>query len=194
VVLAGWSLGITSLIHESDTVPGLANRFLARYASKIAISFEESKKYFPAKKYILTGNPVRPEILEGSKERGFRYFGLEYGRPVILVTGGSQGSRKINEVVVKALPRLLENYQVIHLSGEKNLQELRAKIPVLPAGRLDISKKYYKLYPFLPALKMADALAIADLVISRAGANVLAEIAALGKPSVLIPLQGRIPA
>lgn len=180
-VLAGWSLRVPILAHESDTIPGLANRFLAKHASKIAISFEESKKYFPAEKCILTGNPVRHEILEGSKERGFRCFGLEYGRPVILVTGGSQGSRKINKVVIEALPRLLEKYQVIHLCGERNIEDIRAKI-------LDISKKHYKLYPFLPALKMADALAVADLVISRAGANVLAELAALGKPSILIPL------
>ena len=178
-VLAGWFCKIPSLIHESDTVPGLANRFLSKYSRKIAISFEESKGYFSSQKCVLTGNPIRPEILEGSKERGFRYFGLEYGRPVILVIGGSQGSQKINEIIIEALPKLQEKYQVIHLSGEKNLQAISHKAQNL---------KYYKLYPFLPANKIADAQEAADLIVSRAGANALAELATLGKPSILVPL------
>lgn len=180
-VLAGWSLKIPSLIHESDTVPGLANRFLSKFVLRIAISFKETEKYFPTSKCILTGNPIRPEILEGSRERGFRYFGLEYGKLIILVTGGSQGSRKINEVVIKILPKLLEKYQLIHLCGKRNLSAVSRKLPA-------VSLKSYKLYPFLPERQMADALAVADLVVSRAGANLLAELAVLGKPSVLVPL------
>lgn len=180
-VLAGWFLRIPILIHESDTFPGLANRFLSRFVKKIAVSFKETEKYFPVKKCVLTGNPIRPEILEGSKERGFRYFGLVYDRPVILVTGGSQGSRKINQVIIEALNKLLKKYQIIHLCGERQISSIKSQIS-------NIDFKYYKLYPFLPTEQMADALTVADLVVSRAGANILAELAVLGKPSILIPL------
>lgn len=178
-VIACWLLRIPSLIHESDSTPGLANRFLSRFVTKIGLGFPEAEKYFEKfkEKIIVLGNPVRPQILFGSKKRGFSYFNLEDDRFVILVTGGSQGAERLNEIIAQAMPRLLEKYQVIHLYGKKQKIDTKKKM----------MRKYYHPFPFLEAEQMADALACADLIISRAGANILAEIAALAKPSILIP-------
>lgn len=187
VVLASKLLGIPVLIHESDVFPGLTNRFLASFVDKIAITFAETKKYFTRykDKLILTGNPIRPEILSANKKRGYRILGLDYGKPVILVIGGSQGAVKLNEVLVKALPDLLKKYQIIHLTGEKNIKEVLKNVALLKIEKNQI--KNYHPYPFLLGEKIGDALICADLIISRAGSNTLSEIAALNKPSILIP-------
>jgi len=177
-VLASWLLHRSIIIHESDSIPGLANRFLSHFATKIAISFEECERYFPRDKCVLTGNPIRSEILEGSKECGFSYFKLSKDKPIIFVTGGSQGSRAINEIVKKAMPELLKICQVIHQSGIQN-----SKFKIQNSKNIR-----YRRYGFLKSKEMADAYALADLVISRAGSNTLFELAALEKPSILIPL------
>jgi len=177
-VLASWLLHRPIIIHESDSTPGLANRFLSHFATKIAISFEESEKYFPKDKCVLTGNPIHSEIPEGSKERGFSYFKLSKDKPIIFVTGGSQGARAINEIAKKAMPELLKICQVIHQAGIQNSK-----------FKIQSSKNAaYRQYGFLKSKEMADAYAIADLIIARAGSNTLFELAALGKPSILIPL------
>jgi len=184
-VLVGWVYRIPVIIHESDAVPGLANRFLSHFARKIALGFSSAGKIFPQKKIILTGNPIRKEILKGDKEQAKLVFSLKENFPVVLIIGGSQGSQIINETILKALPSLLENCQIIHQCGIKNYKEIKKRIEKLNIHWLN----RYHLYPFLKK-NLKDAYAIADLIISRAGATAVAEIMALGKPSILVPLTG----
>lgn len=172
VVVSAWFLRKKIIIHESDVVLGLANRIGARLAAKVLLGFEIKEKT-QDKKYIFTGNPVRSEILNGNSEEAYHFFSFDKEKPVILITGGGQGARFLNRLVQKSLERLGE-YQIIHLVGPKN---------TLPE-----SKDNYKPYKWLEAKEMGLAYALADLVVARAGANTLAEIAALGRPSILIPL------
>jgi len=176
VVCVGWLFRIPVLIHESDTIPGLANRLAAKLARRVAVSFEQTKKYFPEQKTALVGNPVRIEITQGSREEAKNIFKLVSDDPVILVLGGSQGAQTINEIILAVLPRLLEKTEIIHVCGPKQYQGL--SLPL----------KKYHLYPFLDENQIQHAYAMADLVIARAGAGSIFEIAACGKPSILIPL------
>lgn len=188
VVSAGWFYRIPILIHESDSIPGLANRISSHFAKKIIISFEEAKKYFPDNKTILLGNPVREELIQGKKEEGRSVFGLSLEKPVALITGGSQGAQKINELVLDTLPRLLEKSELIHLCGEKNFKQVETSSrKILEKFDSNIARLYH-LYPFLEADKLKHAYAASDIIVSRAGAGNIFEIAALSKPSILIPL------
>jgi UDP-N-acetylglucosamine--N-acetylmuramyl-(pentapeptide) pyrophosphoryl-undecaprenol N-acetylglucosamine transferase len=184
-VLACVLLSVPCLTHESDVALGLSNKKLLRFVDKIALTFPETQKGLEKfkDKLVITGNPIRKEILTGSKKRGYRIFGLEYGKPAILILGGSQGARKINEVLIKALPHLLSRYQIIHLCGKKNFNEIRDAVSKISAE----GRKNYHLFSSLYGEKMADALTSSDLVISRAGSNTLGELATLGKPAILIP-------
>lgn len=152
-----WVLGIPVLVHEQTAVAGRANLFAARFAQKIMIARESSRRFFPAKKTILTGNPLTLEIIRAAGKRPTRKV------RTILITGGSRGSKRINEAVKAILPALTRRFKVIHLTGEG------------PAGRLSIRE-------------MARAFQQADIVVGRAGANTVSEIIALKKPAVLIPL------
>jgi len=181
VVLAAWLYRIPVLIHESDSHAGLANRFLSRFSKRIAISFKGAAAFFPAKKTALLGNPIRAEILNGTKEQAKILFQLNGQKPLLLILGGSQGAKSINDIVFIALAGLAQVCEIIHQCGEENYQELKALLgPKTPAD--------YHLYPFLKEDQMKNALAAADLIVSRAGAGSIFEIAASGKPSVLIPL------
>jgi UDP-N-acetylglucosamine--N-acetylmuramyl-(pentapeptide) pyrophosphoryl-undecaprenol N-acetylglucosamine transferase len=164
-VIACWLYRIPIVIHESDTIPGIANRFLARLADKVCISYEEARKYFPRQKIVFTGNPVRKQIFQGA-----RFF--EKKRPTVLVLGGSQGAQKINDIMLQILPQLLKKADVIHQTG--------------PGKRVDFEAPGYQQYEFIK--NMGEAYARADVVISRAGANTLAEISVLKKPAILVPL------
>jgi len=193
-VVAAWILKIPIITHESDIVPGLANKIIARFAFKILISFSATKKYFNKNKIILTGNPVRDDIAKSKKENALKFFKLSFGVPTILIFGGSQGAQRINEMILEILPELIKKYQVIHQCGSKNYEKIKNKAKNLnfpkTSKRLFASGRFterYKLYPYLDK-EMKDAYAIADLVISRAGANSISEIAVLGKPNILIPL------
>lgn len=195
VTAAGWQHK-KILIHESDTSPGLANRKMAKYATKIALTFPQSAKFFDRDKVVITGNPIRAGITGGSLEKSLKTFNLAGDKPILFITGGSFGARTINRVVVAALPKLLETYQVIHQCGQVGLDEvvgaLRQKfgaVNVVQQGNnYYLRDRGYRLRPFLELEEMADAYAGAKLVISRAGASSLSEIAAVGKPSILIPL------
>jgi UDP-N-acetylglucosamine--N-acetylmuramyl-(pentapeptide) pyrophosphoryl-undecaprenol N-acetylglucosamine transferase len=188
VVFTGWLYRIPVIIHESDSVPGLANKILTPFAKKIIISFEEAKKYFPPKKTILLGNPIREELTQGSKETGRTLFGLSSEKPIVLIMGGSQGAQKINEIILNTLPRLLEKCEIIHLCGTKNLKHVETSSAKI-LEKFDSAKKgLYHLYPFLEEEKLKHAYAVSDIIISRAGAGGVFEAAAIGKPSVLIPL------
>jgi len=184
VVIAGWILRIPIFLHESDVSPGLANRFISRFALEIFVSFPRTE-YFSVKKMILVGNPIRREILTGSKEEAKELFKLTGEKPVILIFGGSQGAQKINEVVLAILPELLSNFEVIHQCGEKNFKEVKTSVKAIISEDLE---KYYHLSSFLKEGELRQAYQAADIVVSRAGSGSIFEISALGKPSVLIPL------
>lgn len=187
VVLVGWLYRIPILIHESDAAPGLANRILAKFSARVAVAYPSAENYFSAGKTALTGNPIRDEIAQGDIAIARSRFNLVESKPVILVLGGSQGSRMINSAVVRILPKILERTQVIHQTGEDNYQDV-----IHFSAEMGIKAGREGYYPaaFLSAEDLKNAYAISDLVISRAGANSIAEIAANRKPVILIPLSG----
>lgn len=183
VVIAAWLYRIPVIIHESDSVAGLANVISGKLASKVAISFNEAASYFSPRKVILTGNPIRPEILRGGKDQAEAEFKLAKNLPTILVLGGSQGSQKINEIFLRIVPEIIAKAQVIHVSGIENYEDIKKEITDWQIPHLE----NYHLYPFLFE-NLKDAYAASDLVVSRAGANNLAEIISVAKPVILIPL------
>ena len=180
---------IPIIIHESDAIPGRANRFMQHLADSIAISYQMTASYTNPVKTFFTGNPVREEILNGNPTEAKAALEIKTDKHVLLILGGSQGAHKINEVVVQILPRLLATYEVVHQCGEKNFEETKDL-----AGQAGVKAGHdgYHLFPFLSDSKgeVKNALAAADLILSRAGATAIAEISAYGKPSILVPLQG----
>lgn len=172
VVYAAKLLKIPVVLHESDVLPGLANKLASKKADVICMSYIESKGLLPRNiKKVVTGNPVREFITKGDKARGFEFTGLNQDLPVILVMGGSQGAKHINEAIIEALPNI--NANVIHITGK--------------GKKLMDNTDQYKSYEYINK-ELPDLYAISRVVISRAGANSLAEIAALGLPSILIPI------
>lgn len=180
---------IPIIIHESDTAPGLVNRISAKFAKKIILSFPGSEDSFPKykQKLLLIGNPIRKEITQGSKEKGRGLFKIKPGKPVILIMGGSQGARKINEIVLNTLLRLLEMAEVIHVAGKKDFSFVKAESEEILESHKNL-KPYYHLYEFFDLEQVKQGHALADLVINRAGAASIFEIAACGKASILIPI------
>jgi UDP-N-acetylglucosamine--N-acetylmuramyl-(pentapeptide) pyrophosphoryl-undecaprenol N-acetylglucosamine transferase len=184
VVLAAWVYRIPIMIHESDANPGLANSMLSKFSNRIAISYPEAEKYFPAPQVVLTGNPVRSDITQGDPQKAREMFHLTDSKKVIFILGGSQGARNINNKILDILPELLRKYQVIHQTGEDNLEEAKKKAGIL--GIKPGRDGYYPVAFYGDEIK--DILAVSDLVITRAGANTLSEIAACKKPAIVIPL------
>lgn len=182
--ISGWILQVPIILHESDVSPGLVNRVMGRLASKIFVSFPKTE-YFKAEKTIIVGNPIRKEILEGNIEEGKKRFKLVGNRPLILLFGGSQGAQKINDLVLEILPDLVTSFEVIHIAGEKNFRQVEAESKVALSEE---NRKYYHLYPFLKEVDIKHAYKAANLIVGRAGSGTIFEIAALGKPSILIPL------
>jgi UDP-N-acetylglucosamine--N-acetylmuramyl-(pentapeptide) pyrophosphoryl-undecaprenol N-acetylglucosamine transferase len=180
VVLCAKLMGIPTIIHEQNTLPGLANKVLGKFVDTVAVTYHESIKFFPRDRTYLTGNPVREEILEGDRERGYKNFSLDKDRFTIFVFGGSLGASSINSAVSEALAYLepfKEKIQFLHQTGDKDFD------PVKNVYRLREFKG--TVIPF--AYEMADAYAVADLIISRAGATTLAELTACGKAAILVP-------
>ena len=175
VVLAAKHAKVPTIIHESDITPGLANRIAIPAASRVCCNFPETIPHLPEGKAVLSGSPIRAELLHGSKEAAYTYTGLNSEKPVILVVGGSSGSKVINDTVRSILPELLKNYQVIHLCGKRNLD-----------ASLNNTAGYVQ-YEYANK-ELADMFAVAELVISRAGANSICELLALRKPNILVPL------
>lgn len=180
-------------IHESDSVPGLANRLLGKLAARVFISFESASPYFKHRKLSLTGNPVRPELLTGNRAVATQTFGLASDRPTILVAGGSQGAKRINDIILESLAILVSKFQIIHQCGESQIGAVKSEVDKLikegQGSYGDLIKNYYHLYPFFNSSELAQAYAAADIIVSRAGAANIYEIAALGRPAVLIPIQ-----
>ena len=175
VVLAAKHYRVPTIIHESDMTPGLANKLCIPSAKKVCCNFPETLKYLPEEKAVLTGSPIRAELLKGDRLAGLQYTHLSATKPIILVIGGSLGSVKVNNAVRSILPRLLETYQVIHICGKGNLDE---KLIGTPG---------YVQYEYVDS-PLKHLFAAADIIVSRAGANSICEILALRKPNVLIPL------
>ena len=175
VVVAAGRLKIPAIIHESDMTPGLANKLCIPSAVKVCCNFPETNAHLPEGKAVVTGTPIRPELLQGDAAKGRAFTGFTSEKPVIMIIGGSLGAQAVNDAIRRILPELLKDFQVVHLCGK---------------GKQDDSKndlKGYVQYEYIES-ELADLFAMADIVISRAGANAICELQALKKPNLLIPL------
>ena len=175
VVLAAKFCHIPVIIHESDITPGLANKIAMPAARKICCNFPETLKYLPSEKAILTGSPIRQELLTGEASLAKSYCHFTTDKPVLLVVGGSTGSKVINDAIREQLPVLLKDFQVIHLCGKGNLDNNL------------VGTEGYAQFEYV-SQQLKDMFALADIVVSRAGANAICELLALRKPNILIPL------
>lgn len=178
VVIAAKKRKVPAVIHESDITPGLANKLCLSSAAKICTNFPETIGYLPQGKAVLTGTPIRKELFQGNKLKGYEFCGFDPLKPVIMVIGGSTGALAVNEAVWNLLPTLLTKYQVIHLCGKGKSNPDYDKM------------KGYAQYEYISA-ELRDLFSISDVVISRAGANAICELLALRKPNILIPLPSK---
>ncbi|MFC1756374.1 undecaprenyldiphospho-muramoylpentapeptide beta-N-acetylglucosaminyltransferase [Patescibacteria group bacterium] len=185
VVIAAWIYRIPVMTHESDAVPGVTNLILGKLSTRIAVAYPTVKEYFLKSKVLLTGNPVREDIFGGNAEEARKKLGLTESKPTILVMGGSQGAKIINDAIIHILPKLLHRSQIIHQTGEKNFEEVSH---AAAQKGIKVGREGYIATPFLNTEEMKDALAVADLVISRAGAGSISNIAGAGKVAILIPI------
>ena len=176
VVLAAKHCHIPAIIHESDITPGLANRIAIKGAKKVCCNFPETMKYLPSDKAVLTGSPIRRELFSGNADNALKLCKFpDHNKPVLLIIGGSLGSKIVNEAVRKVLPELLEKFYIIHLCGKGNLDNSLT-------GTIGYAQFEYA------SSELTDMFALADMAISRAGANSICELLALHKPNILIPL------
>lgn len=175
VVIGAHFCHVPVIAHESDLTPGLANRISERYCTKICVTFPETVDKIKDGKAILTGTPIRNNILEGSKLLGLKFCGFDGAKPVLLIIGGSLGSRFINDCVRNSLSKLLEKYDIVHICGKGNLDKELENI------------KGYRQFEYLNE-ELPHVMQAADIIISRAGANLIFEILAIKKPNLLIPL------
>ncbi len=181
---------IPVFIHESDSVPGLANKILGKMAEKVFTSYEDSAKYFESGRAVLTGNPVRKNLFNARRDVAVKFFNLDPQRKTILILGGSLGAKVINDIILESLVTISERYQLIHQCGESQYEEVKkAADKIIEEGGASYGtriKEYYHLFPFLEDEAMAMVYAAADVIVSRAGGQ-LFEIAYLGKPAIIIP-------
>jgi UDP-N-acetylglucosamine--N-acetylmuramyl-(pentapeptide) pyrophosphoryl-undecaprenol N-acetylglucosamine transferase len=200
-LLAAKILRIPVVIHESDTIPGKVNLWAGKFAQRIAISYADAASAFPSGKTAYTGQPVRHEvatpitepvrhevatpITEGARE----FLKIEEGIPVVIVLGGSQGARKINEAVLEALPKLVEKYAVIHQAGPKNIAEVRATAEAIL--HTSVHKDRYKPFDYLNQLALRMSAGVATVAVSRAGSSIF-EIAAWQVPAIIIPINKNV--
>ncbi len=179
-VMVSKFMNIPSMILEQNTLPGLSNRILSRIVKKVCVTYEASLKYFPKNKTILTGNPVRDKVLRGGREKGVELFSLKEGRLTVFIFGGSSGAKSINKALQNALEFMLDikdHIQFLHQTGEDDYGSVRSSY---------IAHGYSgTVAPFI--YQMAEAYAVADVIVSRAGATTITEITAIGIPSILIP-------
>ncbi len=188
VALAAWLSRVPVLVYLPDLEPALAVKAISRLAARIAVTAEDSRAYFrqlgQAGKVVVTGYPTRPELAQAAsapREQAQKHLGLDPARPALLVTGGSRGARSLNRAVWAALPDWLKDYQVVHLTGQLDWPEVEQAQAALPAAQ----RPHYHARPYLH--EMGQALAAADLVVSRAGASALGEYPLFGLPAVLVP-------
>ena len=181
---------IPVFVHESDSIPGLANKIIGSMAKTVFLSFKTAERYFKSSKVIFSGNPTR--ILGDDKNTAREYFNFHESRPTVLVLGGSQGARIINETIISSLVVMVQKFNVIHQCGENQYQSVQGDVEtILNEGTQQYVapiKAYYRYYPYLDENQLGLAYSMADVIISRAGAASLFEIAQLGKPAIIIPI------
>ncbi|HAN09166.1 MAG TPA: undecaprenyldiphospho-muramoylpentapeptide beta-N-acetylglucosaminyltransferase [Clostridiales bacterium] len=178
VVVASWLNSVPIIIHESDMTPGLANKISMVFAKKVCVNFPETLSYIGKNKAVLTGTPIREELFKGSILKGLEICGFDKEKPVLLLTGGSQGSKKLNSILRDSLNELLKKFQIVHLCGKGNIDK----------NFIDING--YKQFEYLTD-ELTHIFATSDVVVSRAGANTIYELLQLQKPNILIPLSAK---
>lgn len=190
VVLVGRLYRIPIFIHESDTIPGLSNKIAAKFAKRIGISFNKTFEYFPAEKTALVGNPIRSDLfLEQNKDQARDHFGFLKDKPLVLVLGGSQGSQRINDLILEILEDIVRNdIQILHQTGQANFRQVAAEGRIILESVPDIYAKFYQARGFFNDKDYALALAASDLVVARSGSGTIFELSAAKKPAILIPL------
>ena len=180
VIIAAWVLGIPSITHEQTVKGGLSNQWISRFAKKIALSWPDSKQFFPEEKCVVTGIPIRREILNLKRHRT--------NRPTIFITGGNQGAHSINEAILEVMEPLLDKYEVYHQTGGaekfRDFEMLTARVSQLPRKL----QKRYHVFKWLNGSELVDVYSRASLVVGRSGANTVSEVAYLGIPGLFIPL------
>ena len=185
-LLAARILSIPVVIYSTDAEPSRVNRWAGKFAKKIAISFPEAAEYFPKETVAFTGNPIRKALLLPVRDGIYEFLKLNPDVPVIFVIGGSQGAVALNEAVLSALPMLLEKYQVVHQTGAANIVEMTGRARIVLAENPNAAR--YKAFGYLDALAMRMAAGAAKLVVSRAGAGSIFEVATWGLPSIMVPI------
>lgn len=181
VVYAAAKLKIPTIIHEQNSVPGMTNKFLSRYVTKIGLAFADAAEFFPQNKTSLVGNPRATEVRDVQKSTILQEFDLDPTKETVLIFGGSQGALKINQAVVKAIPQFAKkDYQVLYASGERYYEQIQESLGQELAGLTNVVVK-----PYID--RMAEVMANCSLLIGRAGATSIAEFTALGLPAILIP-------
>lgn len=174
LVILGRFMGVKSWVHQQDVIPGLANKIMSRFATKISVTFEDSKSAFPRRKTTLTGNAVRPSIADGSRKSAYKKFGLDSDRKTLLVLGGGGGARWINEAVSAVAKDLTKEWQVLHITGSNKYTSV------------NVQSDHYILEPMVN--DMDDAFAVADVVLCRAGLGTITELNFIGKPAIIVPI------
>ncbi len=176
-VLAAWTLGIPCVIHEANVAPGLANRLCARVSKLVLLTYDETRQKLAGAEMVTVGCPVNPKILQGDRHKAAERYGLDPSRPTLLVVGGSLGAATLNTLALACARDPDRRYQLLHICGPRYHDELKKSYGELPEGVVLVGYED----------RMGDAYALADLVVCRAGSSTLAELAALGKASMLIP-------
>src|SRR3989344_1134841 len=184
VTIAASILGIPVFLHESDMSPGLSNKVTSHFAKKIFTAFSKTE-YFNPSKTLVVGQPILKELLEGDENAARELFHLTLEKPILLVWGGSQGAQPVNDFILNILNQLIQKYEIIHVCGRGNHQETDEQSKVILDTNL---QKYYHLWEFLEEAPLKHALKVCHFVISRAGSGSIFEIAAAGKPAIIIPL------
>lgn len=190
-VFAARILRIPVFTHAADAVPGRANIWAGKFAERISISYADAASYFKhADRVALVGNPVRREVRELVSRDAHAYFQFVQTMPSLLVLGGSQGADAINTTILRALPTLLEKFQIIHQVGKNNLDSYTEILNVDLKDNPNLSR--YRLVPYLNPLELRTAAGLADIIISRAGSGSIFEIACWEKPAILVPIPKRV--
>jgi len=188
-LLAARILRIPVVIHESDTLPGKVNLWAGKFARRVAVSYKEAAKYFPADRVAYTGQPMRKDVAVPITSGAREFLKIEENVPVVLVLGGSQGAAKINDTILEDLKDLVEKYVIIHQTGKNNIVEARATSEALLFASLH--KDRYKAFDYLNVLALRMAAGVASVVVSRAGSTIF-EIASWGIPSIIIPIGEKV--
>ncbi len=188
MMIASRIFRVPVLMYDADTVPGRVSAYTAKFAERIAINFPEAATHFPRERVALTGHPIRKEIFGGVTTIAYDHLGMTDTLPVLVVLGGSQGAEALNDVIINALPRLREHVHVIHQTGATHAQLVKDEITVIEQQTPNTAPGTYMPKGFLSEEELRDVAVVARIVVARAGAGTISEIAAWGVPSILIPL------